>query len=324
MRFSVIVPVFKVEKYLPACVESILGQDYKDFELILVDDGSPDKCPQICDEYKLKDSRVKVIHKSNGGQSSARNAGLEPATGDYILFFDSDDFFINLNCLRKIEEKTVSKPDIIMFKTASSNEDGKQITYPHMDFSFNQGKCSIEEMVAITVRGEEFQTSGWSKAVRRDLLNENGISFKEGLLGEDIDWYLDVIRHAKTYAIVDDYLYVYRQRAGSTTKSVGIKNLKDLLWILDKWTKIIIGEGGNSYLNQSLSHYLGKTYTSLLIIYSSINAKERTEYKQRVKDYSYLLNFDNYPRTRTFRKFYKFFGFEGTVGALKVLLRIRK
>jgi glycosyltransferase involved in cell wall biosynthesis len=96
---SVIVPIYKVEEYLPRCIDSILAQTYKNLEIILVDDGSPDKCPAICDEYAKKDSRIKVIHKKNGGVSSARNAGLEAAKGDYIFFvdcfyFSSEKFFV--------------------------------------------------------------------------------------------------------------------------------------------------------------------------------------------------------------------------------------
>ena len=91
-KVSVIVPVYKVEAYLPQCVESILSQTYRDFELILVDDGSPDRCPEMCDEYALKDPRVTAIHKKNGGSSSARNAGIESASGDYVLFVDGDDW----------------------------------------------------------------------------------------------------------------------------------------------------------------------------------------------------------------------------------------
>ena len=91
--FSIIVPVYKVEKYLNQCVSSILEQDFKDFELILVDDGSPDGCPAICDELAITDERIKVIHKINGGLSDARNAGLAIASGDYVIFLDSDDFW---------------------------------------------------------------------------------------------------------------------------------------------------------------------------------------------------------------------------------------
>ena len=92
MIISVIVPVYKVEKYIHRCIDSILAQTFTDFELILVDDGSPDCCGSICDEYAKKDSRVTVIHKKNGGLSDARNAGLDFAMGDYILFVDSDDY----------------------------------------------------------------------------------------------------------------------------------------------------------------------------------------------------------------------------------------
>ena len=89
---SVIIPVYKVEKYLDRCLESIVNQTYKNLEIILIDDGSPDNCPAICDEYAQKDSRIKVIHKANGGVSSARNKGIDVATGDYIGFVDSDDW----------------------------------------------------------------------------------------------------------------------------------------------------------------------------------------------------------------------------------------
>ena len=89
---SVIIPVYKVEKYLNKCVDSVLNQTYKNLEIILVDDGSPDKCPEICDEYAKKDDRIKIIHKQNGGLSDARNVGIEKSTGEYITFIDSDDY----------------------------------------------------------------------------------------------------------------------------------------------------------------------------------------------------------------------------------------
>lgn len=91
-KISIIVPVYKAEPYLRKCIDSILNQTFKDFELILVDDGSPDRCGEICDEYALKDSRIKIIHKENSGRSSARNVGLDIAQGEYIGFVDSDDW----------------------------------------------------------------------------------------------------------------------------------------------------------------------------------------------------------------------------------------
>ena len=91
-KVSILVPIYNVEKYLPRCIESVLSQDFRDYELILVDDGSPDQCPQICDEYAKKDSRIKVVHKQNGGLVSARLAGFMEARGEYLVFLDSDDY----------------------------------------------------------------------------------------------------------------------------------------------------------------------------------------------------------------------------------------
>lgn len=102
-KISIVVPVYKVEKYIQRCVDSILGQTFQDFELILVDDGSPDGCPAICDEYAAMDSRIRVIHKENGGLSSARNAGIDTAQGEYLFFVDSDDV-IHPDCLRILEQ----------------------------------------------------------------------------------------------------------------------------------------------------------------------------------------------------------------------------
>ena len=94
IKISILVPVYNVEQYLPRCIESVLTQDFQDWEMILVDDGSPDKCPQICDEYSQKDLRIKVLHKKNGGQVSARQAGLDAAKGEYLMFLDSDDYIL--------------------------------------------------------------------------------------------------------------------------------------------------------------------------------------------------------------------------------------
>ena len=319
MLFSVIVPVYKVEKYLRKCVDSILEQDFTDFELILVDDGSPDNCPQICDEYEKADSRVKVVHKENGGLSSARNEGLACAKGEYIVYLDSDDFFCDKKSLTRIAGQTKDYPDIIMYKTAACDEKGIAFTYPIMNLVYNPKDTSLETMISKTVSGEEFQTSAWSKSVRRKVLEDNGIEFKDGLLGEDIDWYLHVIRSVSSYAMVDEYLYVYRSRPGSITKTTEIKNLKDLLWILHKWDKIL----GMEDLDLSLRHYLGKTYTSLLIIYAGIKNKDKKVYKYEVKEMGYLLGYNLYPRTKAISVFYNIFGFDITIVILTILLKVR-
>ena len=113
VKFSIIIPVYKVEEYLEKCIKSVLNQTYKNFELILVDDGSPDKCPLICDNYAKIDSRVFVIHKQNGGVSSARNEGIKVAKGEYIWFVDSDDF-VEENSLEILSEY-INKTDTVLY-----------------------------------------------------------------------------------------------------------------------------------------------------------------------------------------------------------------
>ena len=121
MQFTVIVPIYKVEEYLKRCVDSILAQTFTDFEVILVDDGSPDGCPEICDAYKEKDARVRVIHKPNGGLVSARNAGIFAAKGDYITYVDGDDW-VKPNLLQFIHDRiaeSAAPVDMVLF--ASEN-----------------------------------------------------------------------------------------------------------------------------------------------------------------------------------------------------------
>ena len=100
MKVSFILPVYKVEKYLSICIESLLSQTYKNFEILLIDDGSPDNCPVLCDEWAKRDERIRALHKTNGGLSDARNYGLERAQGDYIIFVDSDDFWVGKESLK--------------------------------------------------------------------------------------------------------------------------------------------------------------------------------------------------------------------------------
>ena len=114
MLISIIIPVYKVEKYLKRCVDSVIGQTYPNLQIILVDDGSPDNCPQICDEYAAQDKRIEVIHQANAGVSNARNNGLKVAKGDYILFIDSDDYIAPDMCEKMLAFAQQTQADIVV------------------------------------------------------------------------------------------------------------------------------------------------------------------------------------------------------------------
>ena len=125
-KVSILVPIYNVEKYLSRCIESVLSQDFRDYELILVDDGSPDRCPQICDEYAKKDSRIKVVHKKNGGLVSARLAGFKEARGEYVMHVDSDDYLL-LNAISTLYNEAKEEDyDVVKSRPLREDENGKR------------------------------------------------------------------------------------------------------------------------------------------------------------------------------------------------------
>jgi len=223
---SVIVPVYGVEKYLPQCTAGVLGQSFRNLELILVDDGSPDRCPEICDKLAGKDSRVSVIHKANGGLSDARNAGLEHAVGEYVLFLDGDDYWDDPGALARLTERAAaSGADILHFSYKKVFEDtGAEKRYfdvPDMPL----GLRFAEQIKYLTDNGL-FIASACNKMIRRTILKD--VEFEKGVYSEDIVWCLDVMRKAQAVDYVCEDFYCYRQRSRSITHTVNSKRCDDL------------------------------------------------------------------------------------------------
>lgn len=216
-KISVIVPVYRVEQYLCKCIDSILEQSFCDFELILVDDGSPDNCPQMCDEYARKDARVKVIHKKNGGLSSARNAALDIAQGEYITFVDSDDYIFEPMLQRVYETAITHDADIVSCNTYRSDVSESNLFYK--EFSL-QNKCeSIKEYVVY-----KMHCGPCSKLYKRYIFET--IRYPELSAYEDTYIWLDILNLTDKVAHIPDRLYFYNIREGSiTTSRFSRKNL---------------------------------------------------------------------------------------------------
>lgn len=216
---SVIVPIYNVENYLDRCVKSIINQTYKDIEIILVDDGSPDSCPQKCDEWEEKDERIKVIHKQNAGLGYARNSGLEIATGKYVYFVDSDDY-LHLSAIETLYGEAVENDlDICFAGVFNEGKDGKR-TEIHPQFS---GKIfSGEEIVGTVLAGMlGADTSGksetsllmsvWQGIYRRSWIEENKLRFpsERQFISEDIIFHLDALPKAKSLKYIYDCVYYH-------------------------------------------------------------------------------------------------------------------
>lgn len=222
-KVSIIVPIYKVEAYLDKCVESIVNQTYSNLEIILVDDGSPDNCPKMCDEWAKKDERIRVIHKPNGGLSDARNAGMAVATGEYISFVDSDDFLAEQYVefqLKAIMDNNVkmSACDFCLFYDGDIVSDRVGLGIISVS--------SSEDAIGDILNNRKVRAVAWNKMFHRTLLI--GEEFPQGKYHEDEFFSYRIIHKAGKIAYIDSKLYYYRQRQGSIMASFNIKHLEVL------------------------------------------------------------------------------------------------
>lgn len=286
---SVIVPVYNVEKYLRECVDSVLAQTYKNLEVILVDDGSTDACPQICDEYAKKDNRVCVIHKKNGGLSDARNVGIENASGTYITFVDSDDI-IDQNMISFLIKPIAADCDVEMSCcTFREFADGTNPVGADI-------KCDESEIHSYKELSRKFTWIISCAKLYKKSLFEN-IHFPIGRLHEDEFTTYKLCYEAKKIAWTDSKLYLYRKRAGSITNKKTIKNFSDTFDAFCERLHFFEERGEDEFVTQTVHEMLAlmcalcksdlkKSETSFITNKISKNIKpfyKRLSLKERIK-----------------------------------------
>ena len=212
-KISIIVPVYKVEEYLPICIESLRKQTMQDIEIVLVDDGSPDECGRMCDEYAVQDERIRVIHQKNGGLSCARNAGAKQASGDFLCFIDSDDYVAAEYC-QTLYDLLIDTGCDYSVCGACRFEDGLEPKVVHNHIS---GKFSNVEFLEMQLtKKSEFGV--WNKLYRREIFEK--MQFMAGKLHEDVIWSADLARCCFNGVIsTDKQLYYYRQRSNGIVGS---------------------------------------------------------------------------------------------------------
>lgn len=211
LRFSIIIPAYNVKQYLDDCLSIISDQDFDSYEVIIVNDGSTDGTKEYLDS--LSEPRFKVIHKENGGLSSARNCGLDVAAGEYILFLDSDDFWIYTNTLSEID-KSIKKydADCIIFrnikcKSKSDTKYGTKIDKAYIP------KINLD----LIIKQRIYKACSWDKVVKRSIIEKNNMRFPDGKLAEDIFWCASLLDYCSSFIVLDCPLYAYRVRSNSIT-----------------------------------------------------------------------------------------------------------
>lgn len=220
MKISIIIPIYKTEHYLNECIQSVFNQTYKDLEIILVDDGSPDKCPEICDEYAKQDKRIKVVHRKNGGLSAARNSGLKIASGEYVYFLDSDDKIFP-NAIEQLVKLTYKYKEVDIVQGNYAPLSGyENLIYTKKRFpnEFVTDKAILQRMI-LNIGGAITATN---KLIRTQFITSHNLYFLEGVLHEDVMWEWHVHNHINSIAICLEKTYWYR-----TDNVSSIMNCKD-------------------------------------------------------------------------------------------------
>lgn len=227
-KASVIVPVYKVEEYLEKCVQSILAQTERDFELILVDDGSPDRCGALCDSLAQTDPRVRVIHQENQGLGGARNTGIREARGDWLLLVDSDDWIEPKILEKAMEAGLREEADLVMFAFRTVDEQGRELGVFREDMPKERGITLQEHKEALLTA-----PCAWNKLYRRGFFQGTGLAYPPRVWYEDLRTSPKLMAKAGRMVFLDEVGYNYLQRQGSIMKSANLERNREILDAFD-------------------------------------------------------------------------------------------
>lgn len=315
---SIIVPIYNIEKYIERCIESILSQEYKNYELILVNDGSTDNSLNIINKYSKNDN-VKILNKKNGGLSSARNYGIKYATGEYLMFIDGDDFLLNNQCLTNLGKKIKEeKSDVIQYKMVEYyGKKNKYIYKTNLISSKTNNKMIV--LNNLNCIGQ-ISISACDKIVKRKVIIDNDLFFENGLLSEDVLWSLKVYMKINTIELLNKDIYVYRQqRHGSISTSKSCKLAKDLFYIIKYWMNYEYNSEETKKLYYNIIAYW---YLILRVKFNKkYYDKEMLNYFKK-NDSNIILYCNNYKVKKAY-KISRIFGFNFSIFIMKIYLYLK-
>lgn len=209
---SVVIPVYNVEKYLPACLDSVINQTYRNLEIIIVDDGSTDECPSICDKYASIDKRITVIHQNNGGLSDARNTGIDIAKGEYITFIDSDDL-VALDMIEYLYKNLIeNNTDMSICQNSDIDEDGNALS-ENTPKNYQLVKGGAEQCMKAFLTNATFKTVAWAKLYKYSMFSD--VRYPKGKYHEDVFTTYKLVTKCNSITIGGEYKYFYRTRSES-------------------------------------------------------------------------------------------------------------
>jgi glycosyltransferase involved in cell wall biosynthesis len=258
-KVSLVVPIYKVEKYLPRCVDSIIKQTYSNIEVILVDDGSPDNCGKMADQYAEKDPRIQAVHKENGGLSDARNYGMQYVTGEYTLFVDSDDWLDSKMIEELVNKSLEYQADVVQSAFYYAYDD--YLLFDNRYYSKNEPPIVLDNksLMAELVINERVKNFAWGKLYRTEMIQD--LPFEKGVLFEDVFWAHHVMQRVNKYVLLHEPLFYYYQRDDSIVSTYTLRNLdmikglKQRHRFIEKHYKDLMYESFKVILKTNLIHY---------------------------------------------------------------------
>lgn len=323
MLFSIVIPVYNVEKYVAECIESIIGQSYENWELILVDDGSTDASAAVCSQYAQKDGRIRLYQKTNSGQADSRNLGVEKAVGDWLIFVDSDDYIAD-STLQTILDEILKwdKLDVII-------TDGEYQVFENRIDDYRCRKC--EDYMGLSGRETILKTMSigpnWSpcgKAYRLRYWREHGFVFLTNRLAEDFELIDRVVLEAECVSMIPSFYYYRRFREGSTVTKINKKLQHDVLLNFFEWEEYFKKKNLDQELVSSFRRLFSYLYCHDVLAYLYLfKGEEYKELRGRARHLLFYLDYSDQKDIQLVRKGIKILGMDITCFLLGMIKRKR-
>lgn len=326
--FSIVVPVYNSHQYLRECLESVLNQTFRDFELIIVDDGSTDCSFDICTGYANSDDRIRLLrHEHNRGASAARNTGLLAATGEYLLFLDNDDYWVTNLALEKLKSviSSYTAPDFICFPMGEmrSGMDAPSVPHDSLDCLCNS-VTSYKELLHLLIGTGRYYSSASGKVVRVDLIRRYDLQFDLKLkYNEDTEWSRNLLLHSSSAGWMGEAFYIYRRNStiSQSAVSVPVNVMNCLAEIVERHCVAVADKTCSSDALELCSDFISYIYVLLLSYVGMCSGKYDRAFCERVKSQAWLLSCGRSTRVRVTRWFYKLFGFGITSRLLAFVMK---
>lgn len=319
MRFSIIIPVYNAAHTLEKCLASIRSQNFQGYQVIISDDGSSDESVKIAGEFVSCDPRFVVITGAHAGTGAARNRGLERAEGEYILYMDADDYWLRDDLLQTLEHLTAEQPaDVYMYQMLKVTEEGEVLSrYTKSPFFIENKAMPLADVYSDLVKDGHTLASACNKCVRKGLLADNRIRFREDISGEDIDWVMQVFAAADTICLLNIRAYAYVQHktpSRSTAKDVP----NDLVDIISAWNRRLTEK--DPVCSEAACGVVAFEYAICMGNYHLLSANNKRFLRENV----HLLTYGLDRKTILIRRFYRVFGYRLTCLAIRLYLLFRR